>query len=205
MHHLSAPLSRQKAKWVPLDGTHPGKINTYSGQVIDFNNINVTDIRIDDIIHALSNICRFGGHSGVFYSVAQHSCLVAAMAPDELKKPALLHDACEAYVGDMIKPFKNLVGSSYRVFEDEFSAAIADKFGLKYKDFLDIKYLDEAALELEHAALIKGNFATLLSALSKYQLESYTSWAWSPQEARSRMNQMYSRLFEIDLHLLCWA
>ena len=63
--------------------------------------------RIEDIAHALANCCRFAGHTREFYSVAQHSTLMCSMTDDiTLKRWALMHDSCEAYVGDMVRPLK---------------------------------------------------------------------------------------------------
>lgn len=81
-------------------------ILTRGGRKVDL--IAPTAAMIDpiDIAHSLSMQCRFNGHSRSFYSVAQHCCLVADLVPAEHQLAALLHDATEAYVGDMVRPLK---------------------------------------------------------------------------------------------------
>lgn len=87
------------------------------------------DVDIEDIAHALSNICRFGGHCREFYSVAQHSVIVAGRVSSENGLVALLHDAPEAYCGDVVRPLKqNLRG--FEDIEQGIWYAIAERFGL---------------------------------------------------------------------------
>jgi len=79
------------------------------------------DISIFDIAHALSNICRFGGHCKHYYSVAQH-CIVGSdwifkdRQSDRLAMLFLIHDAAEAYIGDMVRPLKTL--KDLKLFRD---------------------------------------------------------------------------------------
>jgi hypothetical protein len=108
-------------------------IQTFTG--IQFNILEPTPEMIDihDIAHALSNLCRFTGHSKSFYSVAQHSYLIAARVPEEDMLAALLHDAPEAYLADISSPVKRLpgFGGEYAKLEARIHAAICLKFGVE--------------------------------------------------------------------------
>ena len=82
------------------------------------------EVSIRDIAHALSNICRYGGHCREFYSVAQHSVLVSAQFRTRgTMLLALLHDAAEAYIGDMVRPLK-LHQPAFRKVEHNIMATI---------------------------------------------------------------------------------
>lgn len=83
-----------------------------------------------DIAHALSLICRYGGHVKRFYSVAEHCVLLSLAVAPEHALWALLHDAAEAYVGDMIRPLKQQM-PSYPPIEDEVLRVLAVRFGLR--------------------------------------------------------------------------
>ena len=91
------------------------------------------EVYIEDIAHALSNLCRFNGHVRDFYSVAQHSVLVSQWCPPEYALWGLLHDAAEAYIGDMINPLKHGSGELGQLFEraeEKILFAVAERFGL---------------------------------------------------------------------------
>jgi uncharacterized protein len=90
------------------------------------------DVDIRDIAHALSLMCRFGGHSRCFYSVAEHSIRVAALCSQKNKLAALLHDAAEAYLVDLPRPIKysGAMGFEYRKMEVGINIIIHQKFNI---------------------------------------------------------------------------
>src|SRR4051812_9411412 len=88
------------------------------------------DIDPVDIAHALSQLCRYGGHVDRFYSVAEHCLLLSYTVDPENALHALLHDATEAYVVDVPRPVKQYL-SNYKDLEGAVWEAIATRFGIK--------------------------------------------------------------------------
>src|ERR1035437_9287013 len=105
--------------------TH-ASIETYSGKWFDILEPTPDMIDIKSIAHSLSNICRYTGHVRHFYSVAQHSWIGSVIIPEPYKLEFLLHDASEAYIGDMSRPLKHCTaaGHAYRKVEDVISSVI---------------------------------------------------------------------------------
>lgn len=124
---------------------------TRSGNKFFPLNPRVDEIDIKDISFALSNICRFGGHVE-FYSVAEHCCHVSDACPPALKFLGLMHDATEAFLGDMVRPLKQQM-EFYRVVEDSMWYAIAKRFNLP-TDTSPIKIYDNQALLAERNQLM---------------------------------------------------
>jgi len=106
------------------------------------------EVCIEDIAHALSNICRYAGHCKSFYSVAEHSIYVSLIVQPEHALTALLHDATEAYVVDVPRPLKRFL-ANYKEIEQSNWIAIADKFGLPHEMPREIKDADNAVLLAE--------------------------------------------------------
>ena len=110
-----------------------------SGRRLDLLNPSPLDIEIEDIAHGLARVARWNGQTigPSIFSVAQHSLLVEAIfsangtATRDERLAALLHDAPEYVVGDMISPFKAVMGGDYKAVEHRLLSAIHLRFGLK--------------------------------------------------------------------------
>ena len=112
----------------------PNVMNTWTGRQFDPLHMQPSDVSLEDIAHALSLLCRGGGHLDRFYSVGQHciNCAGEARArgwSDRLVLACLLHDASEAYISDIIRPVKIHL-DNYREIEDRIMAVILEAFGL---------------------------------------------------------------------------
>ncbi len=126
-------------------------IATSIGQEFDLAEPNPKIIHIDDIAQGLSNICRYAGQCNKFYSVAQHSVIVARNVPKELRLPALLHDAAEAYIGDITAPLKRMLGNVWHEIEWSIDVAIAEAFDFSPElfDAPEIELADKRAMMAE--------------------------------------------------------
>jgi len=133
-------------------------IKVASGHYIDLRDPQPSQIDIQSVAAGLSKICRFAGQCPEFYSVAEHSILAYRLAcwrgiPNEALKAVLLHDAGEAYIGDMVKPLKIML-PEYQVVESRMEAAIEARFGVEFAAWRDvIKRFDRAMLKAEKQTL----------------------------------------------------
>jgi hypothetical protein len=161
------------------------------------------EIRIEDIAHALSNMCRWTGHVKEFYSVAEHSVRVSwelalrhgGNAP--LARAGLLHDASEAYLVDVPRPVKHLpMLSPYRDAEALLQSAIARKFGCELEDAADrvrLEVVDDVLLATEWRDLMPSSSVTWFR-LDTPPLADVIR-PWPPSMARAEFLDRFHHLF----------
>lgn len=128
-------------------------IHTWGGGRFYYLDPNPEEVFIEDIAHALSLQCRFNGHTTLHYSVAEHSILVSDMVYSktndvEVAMAALLHDAAETYIGDVVSPLKTLL-TEFKQVEARVEKCVAAKFGLDYPWDEEIHLADKAVLAME--------------------------------------------------------
>lgn len=147
-------LARAVLKNSKTNGQNRAWQRMLSGRRLDLIDPSPLDIEIEDIAHGLARVARWNGQTtGDFaFSVAQHSLVVEQICgflkPNlsaQERMMALLHDAPEFVIGDMISPFKNALGVDYRVFEDKLERAIHIRFGLPAKTPAPLKKLIKKA------------------------------------------------------------
>lgn len=128
-------------------------IQTSTGQRFDLSNPSQAQVSLSDIAHALGHLCRFNGHTYMPYSVARHSLLVAELVPPEHRLQALLHDAHEAYIGDMSTPLKWIL-PEYRAIEKPIWGAVATAFGIPEELAPEVNHADRVMLMTERRDLL---------------------------------------------------
>lgn len=135
---------------------HGPTILLQSGAYFDLMDPAGSDFTIEDIAHALSQICRFTGHTSVFYSVAEHSVHCSFLTRPEDRYAALMHDAAEAFIGDVSRPLKRML-PDYKAFEESISAAIFERFGVPNPLPKSVEVADLLMLKAEKARFFRNH------------------------------------------------
>ena len=189
----------EKSKdYLQVEFCNDGVFVTNSGILVNILHPTPQMIEIEDIAHALSNICRYGGHSKKFYSVAQHSLFVCLLAPKHLKKEALLHDAAEAYTGDVVKPLKVILGEKYECIEAGFMRAISARFGLNASLLPLVKKYDMMAYDLETEWLRRGNATPIMNAVKDAKKSCLELWMSITESTLSNYFFMHAYNYYFD-------
>lgn len=199
-------------------GQDAGFIQTRTGVRFSLSNPKPEDFRVEDIAHALSNMCRFTGHTRKFYSVAEHSARVCrrvmethphsmyfssqrgvrlcshedGFTGNELAFAALMHDASEAYLADIARPFKHLPEFEwYRKIEDKLMREIALAFDFSYPLHSAIKNADEVLLGTEARDLM----APVIDGWHfRYEHLPERIKPWSPRKAKREFLELFYQL-----------
>lgn len=163
-------------------------IKLRSGSYFDFLDPQPDQFTLDDIAGALSKICRFGGQIDQFYSVAEHSVHCALVAfGDELSIEAcqavMMHDAAEAFTGDMVKPLKVMM-PDFKVVEQRVERAIERKFGIDLRAHTDvIREIDHGMLIAERHRLFESPDNVTWTGEDQARKLRVSFNLWSPADA----------------------
>ncbi len=158
----------------PMERTEDNFIHTFTGKKFWPLNARQEDICIRDIAKALSQKCRYTGHSCMFYSVAQHCVYASEHCEDP--RWALLHDAGEAYLPDVSRPIKSAI-RGFEKTEDNLLRVIASKFGLEFP-------FPECVHRIDNQMLV-------------------TEWHYL-MPAATTLGPQYKEIERLDLHIMPW-
>ncbi len=167
------------------------EVSTRSGILFNFVNIDQDNILLDDIVWSLSMICRFAGSCSFFYSVAEHSVNVGSCLPNHLRKAGLMHDAAEAYIGDIVTPIKQHCQLIQEI-EDNVLKAIFNKFEITWpseSEWLSIKDADKRMLARE--ALVLVPHSETWDYLKDIDPAKRLIIGFSPESARERFLEKF--------------
>lgn len=173
------------------------RIQTASGRTVDLLAIKPSQIAIEDIAHGLSHLCRFNGQVRDFYSVAQHSVLVSMVCAPADMLAGLLHDASEAYLGDVVTPLKKLKRMTpYRGLEERMQRAIFTRFGLSPGMPGGVKVMDARLLRTEIRDLMPAASSWPVGVMAVRALP-FTIEPLSPADAERWFLGRYTQLVEL--------
>lgn len=200
-----------------MNAEHPARLTEIDPHGRDMNHLIYTasgrkfwplqprpeEVYIEDIARALSNQCRFTGHTREFYSVAQHSCLVSDFLRKEGRVMALwglLHDASEAYLSDIARPVKYQM-PEYRQIEARLMEAVATRYALPMPEPPEVKHADNVLLMTERRDLLPGAAEAGLWVDVEPLPEGIVPW--SPDYARSAFLDRFYDLIVPPQFKLC--
>jgi len=162
-----------------------------SNKKVHFLNCTPSEIYVEDIAHHLANICRFNGGISQFYSVAEHCFHVSNLVSPYRALDGLLHDASEAYIGDVVRQQKKHFGN-YKAIEKNIMTVIAVKFklDLNFQAHPEIKLVDEKLAYTEAMRLGKD---TDEWPTKQTPFDLGIIGCWKPELAKSRfLNRFWS-------------
>ena len=170
-------------------------IQTHSGIAFDVLDPDPEAVCIEDIATALGKLCRFNGHTTRFYSVAEHSVHMSyVLEGDGLALEGLLHDAAEAYVGDVARPLKEQL-DGFAEIEGRVLDAVAEAFGLSFA------FEQQAAVKEADLRMLATERDQLLVPCERpwQSIEGVASYrrplgGWTPEQASATFLHRFSHI-----------
>lgn len=155
-------------------------IQTAAGRAFDFENITPESVDLVEIAWSLSNLCRYNGHTRRFYSVAEHCVLLSRWYSDhhDLAKAALLHDAHEAYTGDLTRPLQRYLWQSHEG---------ADQSALRLqsiRDRVDAIVAEKAQITIALFASVGAGADCRITTNERCALHNDPPFAWGDPEPK---------------------
>lgn len=184
-------------------------IQTFTGVAFDIVTPNAEYVRLEDISHALSMLCRFCGHTREFLSVGEHSVHAASIAQArghslQVQRLCLLHDATEAYAADLPRPVKYLPGlrKQYSLVEERLEKAIFERFGLTETAadpvaWDQLKEIDNQLCATEKRSLLLPETVLVPTPRAWGPLPEPVDWelqCWTPAEAKAKFLEKANEL-----------
>jgi hypothetical protein len=172
-------------------------LETFTGGYLDYAAPAATQIDVRDIARSLSLMCRFNGHTGRFYSVAEHALLVHHLDP-EMGLFALHHDSHEAYLGDIPTPLKQHL-TGWKGLTGRIDKAIAEALGVHVAGFThpDVKAADRLALRIEAFELKESRgIGRYWGNAGPPHVEPPWRLGMDPEVAEGRFLSLHRRLME---------
>lgn len=173
-------------------------ISLLSGAHFNYNKPEESDVTIDDIASALSNVCRFSGHLPRFYSVAQHLVNASHIVPDEHAFTALMHDTAECFTNDLPTPLKWAL-PIFKELEVKIESAMGQRFGFQFPYPPEVKEADTLMLMLEKYYVKEcDDHWPMYDKYTREYVEPYRGLvnldSWQPRRAKREFLERYYEL-----------
>lgn len=170
-----------------------------SGAMFNYNKPEESDVTIDDIATALSNVCRFSGHLPRFYSVAQHLVNTSRIVKPEFAFTALMHDTAEAFTNDLPTPLKFAL-PIFKELEIKIESTMGNRFGFSYPYPAEVKLADTQMLLLEKNYVKEDTTVWEYYGDVKFEhlKELVDLGSWQPRRAKREFLERYNELKAIE-------
>lgn len=170
-------------------------IGLLSGAQFNYNRPEESDVTLEDLASALSNICRFSGHLPIFYSVAQHLVNTSHIVDNSYAFDALMHDTAEAFTNDIPTPLKWAL-PVFKELEQKIESAMARKFNFSYPYPEPVKLADTQMLLIEKTYVKKDDqiWPYYKDIEFEHLIDKVDLTSWSPSKAKIEFLKRYKEL-----------